>query len=152
MTEPYRLSGGVRQPGDVPQQVAAASFAWLANHDAQIAASERRMATVVLVARLCAVAVTGFAALVLAGAAAASPEGSGGAAIGIFVMTALGMGIVVVGGTFLITAVVKRSAKVGRNASSARMRRLEITYPGWWSCDAYKAHYDTPYMAMRGPR
>lgn len=152
MTELYRLSGGVRQPGDVPQQVLAASYAWLANHDAQIAASERRMAMAALVARLCAVAVTGFAALALAGAAAASPEGSGGAAIGIFVMTALGMGVVLVGGTFLITAVVKRSAKVCRNASSARMRRLEATYPGWWSCDGYKTYYDSPYMAMRGPR
>ncbi|MFF0706583.1 hypothetical protein [Gordonia sputi] len=150
--EPFLLLGDARARMNVPPEVVNASRQWLAVHDAQTAASERRLGLVVLACRIAAAVVVVGASVVIAGATMTMPEGSPGAAFGVFVMMLLVLSVVVVVPTILFTALIKRSARLGRDASAGRMRYLETNFPGYYSCDFWERWHPNRTLALRGPR
>ena len=150
--EPFSLLGDVRARMSVPPEVANASRQWLAVHAAQALESQRRLARVVLACRISAGVVVAGASAVIAGATLTMPEGSVGAALGVFLLLVLVGSVLVILPTVLFTALIKRSARVGRDATAGRMEYLERNFPGYWSCDYWQQWHPNRTLALRGPR
>lgn len=150
--EPFSLDGGASGWTPVRPDVAEASRQWLAVHELQTAEAAQRLARVVLVCRIVtAVAIVGLS-VVIAGATMTMPEGSFSSAMAAFILMLLLLNVVVFLPTVLFTALVKKSARLGRDASAGRMAYLERNFPGYWSCDLWERWHPNRAMALRGPR